>query len=135
MTGLFHFTGFPALFTLQHMLVLPSFLWLSNIPSRIPWHRPPLRGATDAENKLTVTISGGWGINWETGNDTYALLYIKQITNKDQLYSTGNSTQYSVMAYMGKESKKRVDGCICITESLCCTPETNTTLLINYAPI
>ena len=26
--------------------------------------------------------------------------------NKDLLYSTGNSTQYSVMAYMGKESKK-----------------------------
>ena len=24
----------------------------------------------------------------------------------DLLYSTGNSTQYSVMAYMGKESKK-----------------------------
>ena len=28
---------------------------------------------------------------------------------------------------MGKESK-RVDVCVCITESLCCTPETNTTL-------
>ena len=25
--------------------------------------------------------------------------------------------------------------CICITESLCCTPETNTTLLINYTLI
>ena len=32
--------------------------------------------------------------------------YIKQINNKDLWYSTGNSTQYSVMAYMGKESKK-----------------------------
>ena len=27
------------------------------------------------------------------------------MTNKDLLYSTGNSTQYTVMAYMGKESK------------------------------
>ena len=27
-------------------------------------------------------------------------------TDKDLLYSTGNSTQYSVMTYMGKESKK-----------------------------
>ena len=27
---------------------------------------------------------------------------------------------------------KRIDACICITESLCCIPETNTTLLINY---
>ena len=46
------------------------------------------------------------GINWEIEIDIYTLLYIKQITNKDLLYSTVNSTQYSVMAYMGKESKK-----------------------------
>ena len=48
----------------------------------------------------------GGGINWEIGTDIYTLLYIKQITNKDVLCSTGNSTQYSVMTYMGKESKK-----------------------------
>ena len=36
----------------------------------------------------------------------YTLLYLKWITNKDLLYSTGNSAQYSVMAYMGKESKE-----------------------------
>ena len=36
------------------------------------------------------------------GIDIYTLLYIKC---KDLLYSTGNSTQYSVMSYMGKESK------------------------------
>ena len=30
---------------------------------------------------------------------------------------------------------KRIDTCICITESLCCIPETNTILLINYMPI
>ena len=38
--------------------------------------------------------------------NTYTLLYIKQRINKDLLYSTGKSTQYSVMTYMGKESKK-----------------------------
>ena len=49
----------------------------------------------------------GWGgINWKTGIDIYTLLYIKQITNKHLLYHTGKSTHYSVMAYMGKESKK-----------------------------
>ena len=48
--------------------------------------------------------------------------------DKDLLYSTGNSTQYSVMTYMGKESKNRVDICICMTDSLFCIPETNTTL-------
>ena len=36
----------------------------------------------------------------------YTLLFIKQITNKDLLYNTGNPTQYSVISYMGKESKK-----------------------------
>ena len=32
---------------------------------------------------------------------------------------------------------KRIDKCIYIyiTESLCCTPDTTTTLLINYTPI
>ena len=41
-------------------------------------------------------------------------------------YSTGNPTQFSVMAYqyMGKESKKRVVVCVCVADSLCCTPET-----------
>ena len=38
--------------------------------------------------------------------DTYSLLYIKQTTNKDLLTSTGNSIQHSVMAYVGKKSKK-----------------------------
>ena len=46
----------------------------------------------------------------------------------DLLYSTGNSTQYSVTADMGKESKKRVVMCKRVTDSLCYTPETNTTL-------
>ena len=48
----------------------------------------------------------GGGIKWEIGMDIYTLLYIKYITNKDLLYSTGNSTQYSVMDYMEKESRK-----------------------------
>ena len=28
------------------------------------------------------------------------------MVNRDLLYSTGNSTQYAVIAYMGKESEK-----------------------------
>ena len=62
----------------------------------------------DVENKFMVTkgVWCGGGINWEIGINIYALLYVKQITNKDLLYSTGNSTQYSVMTHMGKESKK-----------------------------
>ena len=36
------------------------------------------------------------GINWEIRTDIYTLPYLKEITNKDILYSTGNSIQYSV---------------------------------------
>ena len=42
----------------------------------------------------------------EFGNTTYTLLYIKEITNKDPLHSTGNSTQYFAITYMRKESEK-----------------------------
>ena len=37
--------------------------------------------------------------------DTHTTIHT--ITNKDLLYSTGNSTQYSVTTYVRKESKKR----------------------------
>ena len=47
---------------------------------------------TDIKKKLIVMGVRGEGINWETGIDIYTLLYIKQITNKDLLYSSGNST-------------------------------------------
>ena len=50
---------------------------------------------TDVENTLMVTQQQGKGrINVEIWIDIYRLLY-----------NTGNSTQNSVMAYMGKESK------------------------------
>ena len=38
--------------------------------------------------------------------DINILPHIKQITNGDLLYNEGNSTQYSVLPYMEKESKK-----------------------------
>ena len=41
----------------------------------------------------------------EFGIDMYTLLYLKQIINKDLLYSTGNSAQYSVTTQLGKEFK------------------------------
>ena len=66
---------------------------------------------------------GRGGINWKTVTDMYTLLYIKEATNEGLLHSTGNSTQHSIMTYMGKESK-RGDTCVCITDSLFCTPET-----------
>ena len=61
-------------------------------------------------------------MNWEIGIDIYTLsiLCIKQITNKNLLYSTGN---YSVLCgdLNEKEIQERGDICIRMADSLCCT--------------
>ena len=44
----------------------------------------------------------GEGIVREFGMDMYTLLYLKWITNKDLLYSTGNSTQCYEAAWTGE---------------------------------
>ena len=48
---------------------------------------------------------GGWGegVVREFGMDMYTLLYLKRITNKEVLCSTGNSAQCYVAAWMGRE--------------------------------
>ena len=51
-----------------------------------------------------------------------------KIDNRHLLYSTRNATQSSVVTCMGKKISKTVDICLCITDSLCCTAETDTTL-------
>ena len=50
------------------------------------------------------------------------------ILKSEALYNPGNSTQYFVIVYRGKESEKRTDVCTCITDSICCTAEIVTTL-------
>ena len=55
-------------------------------------------------------------INQEFRINIYALLYIKQVNNKDLLYSTGNYTQYLVITYNGKESEKE---CIYVYIFIC----------------
>ena len=62
----------------------------------------------------------------------YTLLYLKWITNKDLWYSTWNSAQCYGPAWLGGVLGE-MDTCLCMAESLCCPPETTTTLLINYA--
>ena len=65
------------------------------------------KGARTQKTKLQYQGGkGGEGINQELKINMYTLLYIKQITNEDLLYSTGNYTQYFVITYKGKESEK-----------------------------
>ena len=53
---------------------------------------------TDIENKFMVTKGEREGrINYEFGIDIYTLIYIKEVTNKDLLYSTGDNTQWFVI--------------------------------------
>ena len=69
---------------------------------------------------------GGRGeVDWEFGFSRCKLLYIEWINSKVRLYSTGNYIQHPVVNHNGKENKRMH---ICITESLCCTAEINTTL-------
>ena len=49
---------------------------------------------------------GGRGINKEFRINIYALLFIKQVTDKDLLYNTRDFTHYFVITYKGKESEK-----------------------------
>ena len=55
---------------------------------------------TDLENELMVV--GGEGIVRESGMDVYTLLYLKWIINKVLLYSTLNSAQCHMAAWMGR---------------------------------
>ena len=61
----------------------------------------------------------------------YTLLYFKWVTNKDLLHSTGNSAQ-CCGSLDGRGVWGRMGTCICMAESLHCSSETTTTLLINY---
>ena len=58
----------------------------------------------------------------------------KMVTNKDLLYSTWNSAQCYVASYMGGESGGRMNTCMCMAESLLCSPFRTPTFLIGYTP-
>ena len=71
---------------------------------------------------------GEWvGIDWEFGISRCKLLYIGWIKQGPTVYSTGNYIQYPMINHNGKEYEKEYIS-ICITKSLCSTPETNATL-------
>ena len=74
-------------------------------------------------------------MNREIGIDMYTLrvLCIKQITNENLLYSTGDSTQCSVETQKGRKSKK--EGIYVYVSLIHFTAETNITLQCNYTPI
>ena len=69
-----------------------------------------------------LMVAGGEGRGkGYLGMDTYTLLYLKRISNKDLLCSTGHSAQCYVAAWMrgefGGERKERKDVCVCVSRS------------------
>ena len=61
---------------------------------------------TDFE-KLMVKKGNKWGRDgWEIGIGVGTLRDMDQLADRDQLYSTGNATQYSAIFYVGKESER-----------------------------
>ena len=77
----------------------------------------------DLEQTLVAKCGGEEGMDGEFGMNRHKLLYTEWI-NKVLLYSTGNYTQHPIINHNRKEHEKEIYK----TESLCCTPETNTTL-------
>ena len=69
-----------------------------------------LKKETDLENDIMV--ARGKGIVKEIGVIMCTLLYLKWITNKDLLYSTGKSAQCHVAAYKGGGFVE--NGCMCM---------------------
>ena len=55
---------------------------------------------------------GAKGIVRKFGMSMYLLLYLKWITNKDLLYSSGTTAQYHVAAWMGGFEGEKICECI-----------------------
>ena len=83
---------------------------------------------------ITGRGRAGGATDGEFGIDIYTLLHLKWTTNKDLLYSSGDPAQCHVAAWMGGEFGGEWPHVICMAESLCCPPETITTLSANRLP-
>ena len=79
----------------------------------------------------------GWGKGMarELEIDMYTLLYLKPIVNKDLQYSTWNSAQCYVAAWIKEEFEGGwIHVCVWLS-GFCCAPGTITILFICYMPI
>ena len=87
----------------NHILTIPVFYIRNRCSGKNFYRQFYLQSRnrdTEVENKhmdTKPTGKRGDGTNWEIGMNIYTLLYIQQTTNENLLYSTGNSTQCSVV--------------------------------------
>ena len=95
------------------------------------WYKWNLLTKQQETHRLRKQTQGpqGEGIVKDFGKVMYTLLYLKWITNKNLLYSTWSSAQCYVPAWVG-EGLGEMDTCMCMAESLHCSLEKVTALLI-----
>ena len=109
----------------------------SVLPSSSLWSHPASpSGARRLLTKLQLTCEF---------TDSYVLTHWSGVTLDQWIWLIGTYSKSRISHrelcstlcnnLNGKIIWKRIDTCICITASFCCTPETNTTLLINYTLI
>ena len=93
----------------------------------------PMAVSFQCMTKFTTKKKKEWEeeIVWD---DMHTLLYLKWITNKDLLYSTGKFAQCYVAAWMRRWFGGEWIHVSGMAESLCYLPETITILLIGYTP-
>ena len=82
---------------------------------------------THRHREQTHGCQEGVGEGWIGSMGLADANYIGRINSKVLLYSTENYIQFPVINHNGKEYEKE-NIYVCITESLCCTAEINTTL-------
>ena len=85
-----------------------------------------MKSDLNKENRLLAARGGvgSGGVGRWSGISRCKLVYIGWINNKVLQYSTGNYIKDPVINH----NEKNIEKYICITESLCCTAEINTTL-------
>ena len=75
---------------------------------------------------------GGRGIIREFGMDVYTLLCLKQITSKRLTLWHRELCSVLCGSLDGRGVWRRMDTYVCMIESLPCSPETITTLFVNW---
>ena len=80
--------------------------------------------------RIPWTVHPQWGRKELNTAEQLSIHFTSLLLHINRLNGTGNSTQCSVITYMGKESKQWMYVYVYVTDSLCCTAETNTPVCI-----
>ena len=95
------------------------FIWYTYVESKKRYKWIYLQNRNRVNDVENLWLSRGKDKSGDWDWHMYVTIY-KMDNNKNLLYSTGNSTQYSVLTYMGIEFFKRVNVYLCNWSTLLC---------------